>query len=212
MLKNILLQFTDRYNTCVYCRIEDKLSVCIKTTPSWSCMTWSWISESTFSSKISSHKSWKIAQLSKMVCNNNILQTVQRFGHNALSPEFPDAVSSLNLFEAPSLLREYLIIFLWFLNHRVFHKFIQFKGCVKSASYHFFALIVSPRTNWRAWPCAAMCPCVKRARDSISFIFSKKAHLKGFPKKRAHCQKNLGGGTLLLPPLFRRACVISCDC
>ena len=35
MLKNILLQFTDLYNmTCVYCREQDKLSVCIKTTPS----------------------------------------------------------------------------------------------------------------------------------------------------------------------------------
>ena len=35
MLKNILLQFTDLYNmTCVYCREEDKLSVCIKWTPS----------------------------------------------------------------------------------------------------------------------------------------------------------------------------------
>ena len=35
MLKNILLQFTDLYNiTGVYCRVEDKLSVCIKTTPS----------------------------------------------------------------------------------------------------------------------------------------------------------------------------------
>ena len=33
MLKNI--QFTDIYNmTCVYCRVEDKFSVCIKTTPS----------------------------------------------------------------------------------------------------------------------------------------------------------------------------------
>ena len=35
MLKNILLQFTDLYNmTRVYSREEDKLYVCIKTTPS----------------------------------------------------------------------------------------------------------------------------------------------------------------------------------
>ena len=36
MLKNILLQFTDLHNiTWMYCREEDKLSVCIKTTPSF---------------------------------------------------------------------------------------------------------------------------------------------------------------------------------
>ena len=35
MLKSTLLQFTDLYNmTFVYCRVEDKLSVCIKTYPS----------------------------------------------------------------------------------------------------------------------------------------------------------------------------------
>ena len=75
------LQFTNLCNmTCVYCRVEDKLSVCIKTTPSciqkkrlklgfcvWARMTWSRISESTFPSKILSHKSWKTAQLSKML-------------------------------------------------------------------------------------------------------------------------------------------------
>ena len=34
MMKNILVQFTDLYNMmCVHCRVEDKLSVCIKTTP-----------------------------------------------------------------------------------------------------------------------------------------------------------------------------------
>ena len=38
-----------------------------------------------------------------MVCNNMPL-TVQRFEHNALSPEFPGVVSSLNLLEAPSFL------------------------------------------------------------------------------------------------------------
>ena len=35
MLKNILLQFTDLYDmTCVNCRVEDKLSVYMKTAPS----------------------------------------------------------------------------------------------------------------------------------------------------------------------------------
>ena len=151
MLKNILLQFIDLCNmTCVYCRVKDKLCVCIKTTPSciqkkklklcfcvWTRMTWPRISESTFPSKISSHNSWKTAQLSKMLCNNVPL-TVQWLERNALSPEFPGTVSPLNLLEAPSLFREYLIFFLWFLNHRVFDKFIQFRGCVKSASYYFY--------------------------------------------------------------------------
>ena len=35
MLKKMLLQFTDLYNiTCVYCRVGDKLSVCLKAKPS----------------------------------------------------------------------------------------------------------------------------------------------------------------------------------
>ena len=121
-----LFQFTDLHNmTCVYFRVEDKLSVCIKTTPSciqkkklklyfcvWTRMAWPRISESTFSSKTSSHYSWKTAQLSKMVCNS-VLLTVQRFEHNAVSPEFPGAVSALSLFKVPSFLREYLIFFLY---------------------------------------------------------------------------------------------------
>ena len=124
--------------TCVCCREEDKLHVCIKTTPSriqkkklklcfcvWTRMTWPRISESTFPSKISSHNSWKTAQLSKMLCNNVPL-TVQRFEHNALSPKFPGPVSSLNLLEASCLFREYL-------------KSIQFKSCVKSASNYLYS-------------------------------------------------------------------------
>ena len=125
MLKNILLQFTDLYiMTCMYCREEDKLPVCIKTTRSciqkkklrlcfyvWTRMAWPQISESTFYSKIPSHNSWKTAQLTKIVCNNVPL-TVQRFEHNALSP-------------------------LWLLDDRVFDRFIQFKVCVKSVSCYF---------------------------------------------------------------------------
>ena len=56
MLKNILLQLTDLFNmTCVYCRVDDMLSVCIKTTSS--CIQ---------KKKLKLSK----AQLSKMVCNN----------------------------------------------------------------------------------------------------------------------------------------------
>ena len=42
---------------------------------------------------------------------NNVPLTVQRFEHNVLSPEFPDAVFFLNLLEAPSLLRRYFFFF-----------------------------------------------------------------------------------------------------
>ena len=138
MLKKILLQFFDLYNmTCVYCREEEKLYICIKKTPSyiqkkeltlyfclWTRMTWTHISESTFPCKISSHNSWNAAQLFKMLCNNVPL-TVQRFEHNARSPDFPGAVSSLNLLKASCLYREYL-------------KCIQLKSCVKGAFHYFY--------------------------------------------------------------------------
>ena len=147
MLKNILLKFIDLYNmTCVYCREEDQSSVCIKITSSciqkkklklcfciWTRMTWPRIFEAFFPSKISSHNSWKTSQLSQILCNNVPL-TVQRFEHNALSTEFPGAVSSLNLLEASCFFGEFL-------------KCNQLKRCVKSASHYFIALMVS-----RAWP------------------------------------------------------------
>ena len=144
MLKNILLQFTDPYNmTCVYCREEDKLFVCIKTTlysqkkiktlylrlNAYDLTSNFWIY---FPSKVSSHNSWKTAEISKMLS-----LTVQQFKHNALSPEFLGAVSSLNLLEAPSFFRVF-DFFLSFLNHRVFDKFIQLKSCVRSASRYFY--------------------------------------------------------------------------
>ena len=124
MLKNILFQFNNLYNvTCVYCRVEDKLSLCIKATPS--CIqkkklklhfsvrtrtTWPRFSVFTSASKISSHNSWKTTQLSKMICNNFPL-TVLRFERSSLSPEFPGAVPSLNLLEALLVFREYLGFF-----------------------------------------------------------------------------------------------------
>ena len=45
-----------------------------------------------------------------MVCSN-ASQTVQQFEHNPMSPEFPGAVSALNLLEAPFHFRENLIFF-----------------------------------------------------------------------------------------------------
>ena len=59
-----------------------------------------------------------------MLCNN-VPPTVQRFEHNALSPELPGPVSSLSLLEASCLFREYF-------------KGIQLKSCAKSASNHFY--------------------------------------------------------------------------
>ena len=76
-----------------------------------------------FPSKTSSHNSWKTAQLCKIFCSNVPL-TVQQLECNALSPEFPGEVSSLNLLEASCLFREYL-------------KYIQLKSCIKSASYFY---------------------------------------------------------------------------
>ena len=90
----------------------------------WTRMTWPLISESTFSSKISSHNSWKTTQLSKMLWNNVPL-TVQRIKHNDLLPEFPAAVSSLSLLKAFCRFRKYL-------------KCIQLKRCLKSASHYLY--------------------------------------------------------------------------
>ena len=109
-----------------------KLCICV-----WIPMTWPRISESTFPSKIPSHSPWKTSQLSKLLCNNVPLIS-QRIDLNVLLPEFPGVVSPLNLLKAPSIFREYLISVLWFLNHKVFDKFIQLKSCVKSASHYFY--------------------------------------------------------------------------
>ena len=73
-------------------------------------MTWPRISESTFSSKISSQISWKSAQLSKMF-RNNVPLSAQRFEDKVLSSEFPSAVSSLSLLKTSSLDDIFYIIF-----------------------------------------------------------------------------------------------------
>ena len=66
----------------------------------------------------------------------------------------------------------------------------------------FIALMVSPTANPRAWPWQ----CVKRACDSISFIFSKKGTFKEFFKKNDTFSETFWGKkTPLLPPLLRRA-------
>ena len=120
MLKNILLQFIELYNmTYAYYRIEDKLSVYMKTkTPS--CIPkkkkkfafafehlWLDLEFLNLFFPLKSHHSWSTAQLSKMLCNNVAL-TAQRFECNVLSPEFLRTVSSLNLLKTLSLFRECL--------------------------------------------------------------------------------------------------------
>ena len=65
--------------SCLYvtktfsCISKRKLKLCICI---WAPMTWPWNSESTFSTKNPSRKSWKIAQLSKMLCNSVLLTTI----------------------------------------------------------------------------------------------------------------------------------------
>ena len=45
-----------------------------------------------------------------MLCDNAPL-TVQQFGHDIVSPEFPTTLPFLNLLEAPPIFGEYLIFF-----------------------------------------------------------------------------------------------------
>ena len=141
MLKNIILQFTDLYNmTCVYCRVEDKLSVCIKATPSciqknklklwfcvWTRMTWPQISESTHPKSLERQFNYLKWLATMPLWHSNNLSTM--LCHQSFLVQY--------LLEPLSLFREYLIVFLWFLSHRVFDKFIQFKSCVKSAAHYF---------------------------------------------------------------------------
>ena len=88
------------------------------------------------------------------------------------------------------LFREYLIFFLWLLNHRVFDKFIQFKGCFKSASCYFYCFNGFTDSQLNN---VTMCVNVSKGHVTQSRLdFQKKAYLKGFSKKRAHFQKTLG--------------------
>ena len=113
--------------TWMYCKVEDELSVCLKTKTLscipkkksrlcicvWTSMTWLRPLESTLPFKIAFRNPWETAQLFKMLCDNASL-TVQQFGHDIVSPKFPATFSFLNLLEAPSLFGEYLIFFVWF--------------------------------------------------------------------------------------------------
>ena len=145
--------FTDLYKmTCVYCREEDRLSVCIKATPSCikkkkklklcfcvgTHMTWPQISESTFPLKyhptilerqlryikcFATMCLWQSNDLSTMLCHQSFLVQCLLGIYWKLLPIF----------------REYLIyFFLSFLNHRVFDKFIQFKIYFECVFHYFY--------------------------------------------------------------------------
>ena len=72
--------------------------------------------------------------------------------------------------------------FLWFLNQRLFDKFIQFKGCIKSVSYCFYCF--NGFTDSQLKSVAIVWQCVKKACDSVSFIFSKNSNLESFSKEK----------------------------
>ena len=85
----------------------------------------------------------------------------------------------------------------------MFDKFIQFKGCIKSASYYFcIALMVSPRDH--VWQCVKSHVTQSRLYfQKRQIYFSKKGFLK---KKKGTLPENFfggrgGGGQL------RRACI-----
>ena len=164
--------------TCVYSREEDKLSACIKTTPSciekkkskfcfciWTRMTWPLISESTFPSRISFHNSWKTAELSKMLFNNDPL-TVQRFELNALSPEFLGQCLLSTYWKLLPFLES---IWFFFYDFWTIEYLISLFNSKAASRVHFIiliALMVSPTANWKPW----LWQCIKWACDSVSFI------------------------------------------
>ena len=139
---------------CVYRKVEDELSVWLKTKTSscipikklklcicdWTSMTWLRALKTTLLFNIASHNSWETAQLSKTFWDNAPV-TVQQFGHNIVSPKFSAILSFLNLLEAPSLFGEYLIFFLWFGKYRAFDYFNQFKCCIKRSSTCIYCFI-----------------------------------------------------------------------
>ena len=136
MLKNILFQFNNLYNvTCVYCRVEDKLSLCITfpfehvrpdldflylllplkyhpTTLERQLNYLKWFATISL---------WQSYDLSAVLCHQSFL-----------------AQCLLSTYWKLFWFLESIWVFSMILNHRVFDKFIQFKSCVKSASHYFY--------------------------------------------------------------------------
>ena len=80
-----------------------------------------------------------------MLCKNVPL-TVQRFEHSAVSPELPGAVSSLNLLEALSLLKKYLIFLYDFQTIEYLISLFNSKAASKVPLIISIALMASPTT------------------------------------------------------------------
>ena len=81
-----------------------------------------------------------------------------------MSPKFPAALRFLNLLEATSLFGEYLTFFSYgFKNIEHLSTLINSNTASREPLITFIALMVSPSTNWRAWPWQCH-------MDSISFM------------------------------------------
>ena len=143
--------------TCVYCRVQNKFSVCIKTTSSciqkkklklcfciWTRMTWPRISESTFPSKISSHNSWKTAQLSKMIMKVSLWQSNDLNTMLCHQSFLVQCLLSTYWKLLPFSESIWLLFFSMIFKPWVFDKFIQFKRYINSACYYFHCF--SPKT------------------------------------------------------------------
>ena len=150
MLKNILLEFTELYNMrCMYFGVEDKLFVYIKTI--LSCIQkrelnfvfafeYVWLDleflnplftlkyhsktlkrQLNFLKWFATMSLWQSINLSTMICHQCFLMQYIFSTYWKLLPFL-----------------ESIWFFPWFLSHRVFDKFIEFKSCVKSASHYFY--------------------------------------------------------------------------
>ena len=129
--------------TCVYCKEEDKFSVCIKVTPSciqkfcffvWTRTTWPQISESTFPLE------YQPTTLEKQVNYLKYFATMSLWQSNDLS-----TMLYHQSFLVQCLLSSYWKLlpflgstwfFLSFLNHRVFESYV--KSYVRSAFHYFY--------------------------------------------------------------------------
>ena len=175
--KNILLEFFDFYNmTCVYWRDKDKLSVGIKKTLQvvfkkrnsnfafafervWADLEFLNVLSllkypTTLEKQLSYLKCfemmslWQSNDLRARLCHQSFLVMCLLSAYWKLRP----------------FLESIWFFFTWFLNHRVFDMFIQFKSCIKSASHYFYCFNGSPKAKKSVT--MAMC---QRACDSISF-------------------------------------------
>ena len=159
MLKNMVLQFTDLFNmTCVYCRVEARLSVIIKTTPS--CIhkkkrnftfafehVWLDLESLNLLFPLKYHPTnperqfnylkwfatmslWQSKDLSTFLCRQSFL---------------------VQFFLAAYWKLLLILFFLWFSIHWVFGKLFNSKAASRVPIIISITLMVSPAANWRVW-------------------------------------------------------------